>query len=139
MKRNRRSVVLFVTVGWVSFSSRLEGVDMLHCPEIEKRQSARLSEQPLLVRVKPVHPSLGLSRRRALLKANTALLDAVLEFGDGADANVLERVLDAGVEVREELFDGALVDDGPRDALGDLDFVTFGEVSEQRRRNEVWS
>ena len=68
-----------------------------------------------------MHAPLDLRARRTQLKPNRARTHTILELAHAAYTDVLERVLQAGVEVRQERVDGALVLDVARHALCDLD------------------
>ena len=76
-----------------------------------------LREQPLLERVQSVDTSLDLGRRRAQLEPELGRERAGLHFGDRARAHVLERVLETGVQVRDELAQRSLVLNGTSDTL----------------------
>ena len=67
--------------------------------------------------------ALLLGRVRPLLEPQLAVGHHLLELGDGVGADVLESVLDAAVEVGQELKDGAFVGDRAADTLGYLELV----------------
>lgn len=54
------------------------------------------------------------------LKTDLTLLDTLLKFLDATNTHILERVLQAGIKVRQEGLYRTLVLDIARDTLGDL-------------------
>ena len=66
-------------------------------------------------------PTLATGRGRALLEAQRALVQGAVDGLDALGANVLETVLDAGNDVRDEVVNAAAVLDGATYALGDFD------------------
>lgn len=76
-----------------------------------------------------MHVTLGLSGNGAEFESDLAIDDALAQSTQALDTNVLERVLDTGDEVRNELGDGATVKDGTGDTLGNEKSVTLGEVA----------
>ena len=83
-------------------------------------------------RVQSVHPSLDLRASSTELKPRCAGADRVLQLGHVANTDVLERVLETGVEVREESVNGALVLNIAGHALRDLDGGGLGEITARR-------
>src|SRR5579872_4581137 len=79
------------------------------------------AERRFLVGVEPVHAPLDLGGDAAPLEAERAVLERGVEGGDAPEAHVLERLAEALDEVGDVLRHRALVDDGSRDALRDLD------------------
>ena len=65
-------------------------------------------------------PALAPGRGRALLEAQRALVQGAVDGLDALGANVLETVLDAGNDVRDEVVNAAAVLDGATYALGDF-------------------
>lgn len=64
-----------------------------------------------------MHTTLDLRARRPQLEPDLPRVRAPPELDERLDSHVLERVLQAGVEVRDELAEGTFVDDGSGDAL----------------------
>jgi hypothetical protein len=89
----------------------------------------RLGEQSLGVAVQAVNTSLELSGSSSELESNGTGPGFGLQVGDALDTGILERVLQSGVQVRDEFGDGSLVGDITRDTLGDLNRVGLREVS----------
>ena len=88
-----------------------------------------LSEQPLGVRVQVRNTALCLCTGRPQLESKAALVGGLLQQLNRHDTGVLQRMLKTGVEIRNELGEGTLVDDISRDTLSDLDGVGLREVS----------
>lgn len=86
-------------------------------------------EETLLVTVQAVNTAFDLSRGGPKLESDLARADGRTQQVQVGDTHVLQRVLETGVEVRQELLDRALVLDGTSDTLGDLDGVALGEVT----------
>lgn len=74
--------------------------------------TAPLSVELLVELVQTVHVTLGLSRDGADLEANATILDTLLQVLNRGDTNVLERVLDASLEIGDEFGDGTTVKNG---------------------------
>ena len=73
--------------------------------------------------------TLGHSAGAAHFKADLTSVDTIVQSLEALDTNVLQRVLDTGDKVGDELGDGATVQDGTSDTLGDQDAVLLGEVA----------
>mmetsp|Transcript_9414 Transcript_9414/g.24380 ORF Transcript_9414/g.24380 Transcript_9414/m.24380 type:complete len:350 (+) Transcript_9414:98-1147(+) len=82
-----------------------------------------------LERVERVHRALHLRRARARVEAQRAVIQSLLQVGDGLAPHVLQRVLEAGDEVRQVAVERALVRNIARHALCDLHLVTHREVA----------
>ena len=80
-----------------------------------------------------MHASLDLRARRAELKADLTLAHTLAELLDAPRADVLQRVLHARVEVRQELLHGPFVLNVSRNALRDLHRRRLAEVARRRR------
>ncbi|KAI3492777.1 hypothetical protein L1887_42574 [Cichorium endivia] len=89
-------------------------------------------EETLLVAVQAVHAALDLGRGGAQLEAHLARADGGAEQVEVRHTHILERVLQARVEVRQELLHRALVLHGARHALSHLDGVALGKVALRR-------
>lgn len=76
-----------------------------------------------------VDTTLGLGSSSAALKADGAVAHTLLHGIDRVNTDILERVLETSVEVRDKLLDRTLVDDRSRNTLGDLDRVRLGVVT----------
>lgn len=72
-----------------------------------------------------MYTALNLGAGGPQLEPNLPILDGLLQLGDAADTDVLQRVLNADVEVGQESLDASLVLDIPRDTLSDLDGAAF--------------
>jgi len=79
--------------------------------------------------VQTVDVTLSHSAGTAHLETDCAVVDAIVHSGKALDTNILQRVLDTGNEVRNELGDGAAVKDGTSDTLGNKDVGLLGEVT----------
>lgn len=76
-----------------------------------------------------VDTTLGLGSGSAALETNGAGTHATLHGLNRVNTNILERVLETSVEVRDKLLDRALVNNRSRNTLGDLDRVRLGVVT----------
>ena len=76
-----------------------------------------------------MHTTFNLCARRAQLEARLALPNGLLELPHVADANVLERVLEANIQVGDEGMHRTLVLHIARHTLSDLDGRRLGEIS----------
>lgn len=85
--------------------------------------------QTLLVRVQVLNTTLELSRSSSELESDGAVVDLLPHFRQGSNANVLARVLQTVVQVRNELVDRTLVNNSTGDTLSDKDLVGLGEVT----------
>mgnify|MGYP006932266934 CR=1 FL=1 len=83
----------------------------------------------LLERPQAVDAALALRRMRADLEPELAVLTGLVDRLERLAAEVLHTVAHALHEVRDEARDRALVDDGARDALGNLDALRLAEVA----------
>lgn len=83
----------------------------------------------LVVAVQAVDVTLDLSASATHLEADNALVDTVVQLIERLDTHVLQRVLDTGNKVGDELGDGATVQDGASDTLGDQDARVLREVA----------
>jgi hypothetical protein len=88
-----------------------------------------LSVELLVEAVETVNVTLSLSGDGTELESDLAINDTLAESDQAGDTNVLERVLNTGNEVGNELGDGSTVEDGTRDTLGDKEVVALGEVA----------
>lgn len=84
-------------------------------------------------RVQPMHSTFNLCARGTQLEAHRAALHTIAQLIDIAHPDILERVLQAGVKVRQERMHGALVLHVTRHALCDLDRGRLGKVPRGRR------
>lgn len=83
----------------------------------------------LVVAVQAMDVTLSHGARTAHLKADSAVVNAFVKLLKTGDTNILQRVLDTGDKVRDELGDRATVEDGTGDALSNEDAVLLGEVA----------
>ena len=96
---------------------------------MKQNQHASSSRVELLVvAVQTVDIALRLGASTAHFKADSTLVDTLVESIEALHTDVLQRVLDTGDEVGNELVDRATVQNGARNTLSDQDAIFLGEV-----------
>ena len=92
-------------------------------------RASRSYEQALFIVLEAVHTALQLRTGGTELKAHLSRHHIIAQVIDARNTHVLERMLQAGVEVWQELGHTAFVLYRAGDTLGDFNGVTLGEVA----------